>query len=893
MKRKKLTSIIVATIISTQFLFYQVSAVTIETNTTMETSSATIKEAETKNKVSIKDKANLKNKFVLDYPKSSNYDGKYLYVQGWILSENGIKSITAYIDNKEIGQLNYGKERKDVGKIYPEYGNSNCGFAENLDISNISEGAKNFKLIIEYNDGNKETITRNININRKNSKICIDSPKENSYNNENIVISGWALADSGVKTVNVYIDGKFYNKAEIGITRKDVYKVYPSYSDENSGYSLTIPTSKLSSGKHTLKICSISNDGKTSSEERSFYNSDNMELDTKAYLDYPKTTSYDGKTLYVQGWLLTQKGVDSIKAYIDNKEVGQAEYGKERKDVYEVYPQYKNSKAGYEGNVDIRGIKEGKREFKLIIKYKNGTQDVITRSINISRKNSKICIDSPKENSYNNENIVISGWALAGSGVKTVNVYIDGKFYNKAEIGITRKDVYKVYPSYSDENSGYSLTIPTSKLSSGKHTLKICSISNDGKTSSEERSFYNSDNMELDTKAYLDYPKTTSYDGKTLYVQGWLLTQKGVDSIKAYIDNKEVGQAEYGKERKDVYEVYPQYKNSKAGYEGNVDIRGIKEGKREFKLIIKYKNGTQDIITRDININRKNSTSWLDFPKKYSSYKDNLVISGWAIADSGIKGIHVYIDDKLYKGINTGNLRNDVYKVYPDYNDKNSGYSLTIPMSELGVGYHNVKVYAISYDDKVTCNESYFYNNANKNWRSTYNYDSLEEWRKTILERAFSLRGLVYDFGGNYDNINKPTNFWYNGPASNHFVNADDPNIPWNIKSAYVNGWGFDCAGFAEFCYMKKVNRIGHTTWDIVGSGRFKQISVSKAKPGDLFFVKSLEHVGIFLRTLDNGYFEFIDCNQTWENEEVGVKRGRVEVRRGRKIEDCLFYTLK
>ncbi|MDY4544236.1 MAG: hypothetical protein SPE00_02835 [Bacilli bacterium] len=47
-EKKKLTSIIVATIISTQFLFYQVSAVTIETNTTTETSSATVTEAEGK-----------------------------------------------------------------------------------------------------------------------------------------------------------------------------------------------------------------------------------------------------------------------------------------------------------------------------------------------------------------------------------------------------------------------------------------------------------------------------------------------------------------------------------------------------------------------------------------------------------------------------------------------------------------------------------------------------------------------------------------------------------------------------------------------------------------------------------------------------------------------------
>ena len=885
MKRKKLTSIILAIVISTQLSFYQVSAVTVESGTIMNNTTNT--------KTIEVEKANLSNKFVLDYPKSISYEGKYLYVQGWILSENGVNSITVYIDNKEMGQISYGKERKDVNKVYPEYENPNCGFSENLDISSINEGKKSFKLVIEYGDGKKETITRDISINRKASKMCIDNPKENSYNSQNVRISGWALADSGVSQVKVYIDGKFYKEAQIGVLREDVYKAYPSYSDKNSGYFITIPTSELAPGKHTLKVLSVSNDGKTIYQERNFYNVDNMELETKAYLDSPKTTDYNGKNLYVQGWVLTQKEVDSIKAYIDNKEVGQVEYGKEREDVYRVYPQYKNTKSGYAGNINIENIKEGKRNFKLVIKYKDGTEDAITRDININRKASKMCIDNPKENSYNSENVRITGWALADSGVNQVKIYIDGKFYKEAQIGVLREDVYKVYPSYTDKNSGYSITIPTNQLASGKHTLKVLSIGNDGKTIYQERNFYNADNMELETKAYLDSPKTTDYNGKNLYVQGWVLTQKKVDSIKAYIDNKEVGQVEYGKEREDVYRVYPQYKNIKSGYAGNVDIRYVKEGKRNFKLVIKYKDGKEDTITRAINIKRKASVSYLDFPKKYDSYKDSIKISGWALADAGIKGIHVYIDDKLYKGINTGNLRKDVYKVYPDYEDTNSGYSLIIPMAELGLGYHNVKVYAISNDDIVTCNESYFYNKDDRNWRLAYKYDSLEDWRKTILERAFSLRGLVYDFGGNYDNINKPDNFWYNGPTSNYFVNGDDSRIPWNINSAYVNGWGFDCAGFAEFCYIKKINRIGHTTWDIVGSGRFKQITASKAKPGDLFFIKSLGHVGIFLKTLGDGTFEFIDCNQTWENEEVGVKRGRVEVRRGRKVEDCLFYTFK
>ena len=59
-----------------------------------------------------------------------------------------------------------------------------------------------------------------------------------------------------------------------------------------------------------------------------------------------------------------------------------------------------------------------------------------------------------------------------------------------------------------------------------------------------------------------------------------------------------------------------------------------------------------------------------------------------------------------------------------------------------------------------------------------------------------------------------------------------------------------------------------------------------------MYFKNDLDHVGIYLKDNGDGTFTYIDCNQTWEGELKENKvRGRVEVRREKKVKDCKFYT--
>ena len=61
--------------------------------------------------------------------------------------------------------------------------------------------------------------------------VTIDSPwGTQSVSGDVLTVNGWALTTSGIKQVNVYVDGKLKNGTTNFIERKDVVQVYPGYT---------------------------------------------------------------------------------------------------------------------------------------------------------------------------------------------------------------------------------------------------------------------------------------------------------------------------------------------------------------------------------------------------------------------------------------------------------------------------------------------------------------------------------------------------------------------------------------------------------------------------------------------------------------------------------------
>ena len=375
-----------------------------------------------------------------------------------------------------------------------------------------------------------------------------------------------------------------------------------------------------------------------------------------------------------------------------------------------------------------------------------------------------------------------------------------------------------------------------------------------------------------------------------LNIRGWHLSSSKMKKVEVFINGKSMGEVTPNTLRPDVSNVFPEYNNENSGFDGKVNITSEDSGTKTLRVVITNEDGTVDDFVRTINIKRPANISHIDSPTiDYDYYNNSITIRGWALSGYGIKGIHVYLDGKIYKGISTDIYRPDVSKVYPDYDEDYSGFSITIPMSGLATGQHQAKLYIITgnntiYHPTIISGEkkenkpsvSFYNNNLNVNSHTYYGGGG---WRRIVLDHAFGMRGVAYYLGGNWANAKYVTfsNGFY------HFTPVSE--LP---KTGAVPGYGLDCAGFVQRCYSMAGISIGKTTWDIVNQVK----RTYTPQPGDLYFKNDLDHVGIYLKDNGDGTFTYIDCNQTWEGELKENKvRGRVEVRREKKVKDCKFYT--
>jgi hypothetical protein len=102
----------------------------------------------------------------------------------------------------------------------------------------------------------------------------VESPVEGGFVSGGFEASGWFLDPQTVKDVSVTMDGILIGPATLGVSRPDVYSVYPDYKNPNAGFKMWIsttqfvngvPSAKYSNGSHTLTFKMF--DGKSSNAQ--------------------------------------------------------------------------------------------------------------------------------------------------------------------------------------------------------------------------------------------------------------------------------------------------------------------------------------------------------------------------------------------------------------------------------------------------------------------------------------------------------------------------------------------------------------------------------------------------------------------------------------------------
>ena len=142
---------------------------------------------------------------------TQSVSGDTLTVNGWALSESGIKEVKVYVDGKLKNSTTSFHERKDVVQVYPGYTKiTKPGFTSKVNISDITAGGmKNFTVEVIDNNGNSTKANSSFKLNKLENLVTIDSPwGTQGVSGDTLTVKGWALSTSGIKEVKVYVDGK-------------------------------------------------------------------------------------------------------------------------------------------------------------------------------------------------------------------------------------------------------------------------------------------------------------------------------------------------------------------------------------------------------------------------------------------------------------------------------------------------------------------------------------------------------------------------------------------------------------------------------------------------------------------------------------------------------------
>ena len=261
-------------------------------------------------------------------------------------------------------------------------------------------------------------------------------------------------------------------------------------------------------------------------------------LEGKSNLESPINgfVTNDGK-LNIKGWALHAFGVKEVRVLIDNTQIDTISVNESRADVNSTYPGYYNgANSGFNKIIDISSLGYGNKVLEIIIVANDNSTQVYRRNIVFTNTlESRSYLDAPNDNEVvKSKTLNVRGWALAGSGVKEVRVYMDGKDLGTVAYGAKRADVNKAYPGYSSgDNAGFEGNVNISGISEGNRKLTVKITANDGSVQNIERSF----NIENDfnykkAKLVIVDPGHENYGGDP----GTSATHNGISYIESNLN---------------------------------------------------------------------------------------------------------------------------------------------------------------------------------------------------------------------------------------------------------------------------------------------------------------------------------------------------------------------
>ena len=346
-------------------------------------------------------------------------------------------------------------------------------------------------------------------------------------------ISGWALAATGVFSVDIVVDGVIVGRATYGRSRPGVTKLYPGLPDSAApGFAYSLDTTHFLNGLHSVTARVESRTGQVV-----YLNSRRIQIANTSgdllpfgKIEFPNQQAEmfgncdvsDPNRIYevVAGYALdvnasyNNPGVAYVELLIDGALTFNSQYdcnnnaaagglsncyGIRRLDLEQQFPGLKDAPhAGFRFALDVGALigttdafgtplyTPGSHQLGIRVgdQFENVT-DIASIAVTFTCRDytqddlSIGQIDYPVIGLTYGGLIKVSGWAIDFQGVAAIIIYVDGNIVNFGYYGTPRPDIRSDYPSYpSVLNSGWFNYIDTTQLSNGVHQLSVAVVDN-------------------------------------------------------------------------------------------------------------------------------------------------------------------------------------------------------------------------------------------------------------------------------------------------------------------------------------------------------------------------------------------------------------------------------
>jgi ADP-heptose:LPS heptosyltransferase/GT2 family glycosyltransferase len=207
---------------------------------------------------------------------------------------------------------------------------------------------------------------------------------------------GWAVAESGIASVEFYLDGALVGAAELGFERPDVAAAHPGMADaERAGFCLEKTLGRPFEGTARLLVLvnGVGNDMRWEEIEVEVLSApagepagraeSDGEDGIKLFVDRPLLSGKRASEtirggLQIEGWALARDGVAAIEVAIDDELFGSAKYGIRREDVGTAWPDWENSRlSGYALPVPPRALATGEHVIRVSLRTRGGSEKAV------------------------------------------------------------------------------------------------------------------------------------------------------------------------------------------------------------------------------------------------------------------------------------------------------------------------------------------------------------------------------------------------------------------------------------------------------------------------------------------------------------------------------------